>query len=664
MIQDMAEVSYEISLVTSEDEELNLSDVLTSLGWEDNEEEIAQELTAEFHNDSFRGAHLSDFAKLNCKIKVRAHTGNASPIVFDGEIRKWNVRRNGAGEQTLSITALEKTYDLQKSQHSFYVEQGQDTKKIVENILDGSGVSMGIWDIEDIQHGKMIFNGTTIAEAITSVIQDNARKTRKRVYLRYDPEANALDFVAHGSNKIIWNFEAGRNALSTDDCLDTLDLITAVKIVGKSDNEGRDVIEGTVVGKVEYGSVNMVRNRDQNTSLERAIQDAEELIQERGNPRRSLTVEAPDVPTLRKGDKIHLTVSTMDDYCYVKSIRHDAGSKKMTMEVETKSMYYERPKINTVTKRYKISGFNPVPGDSNQALVWNALRARGYTAEAAAAVLGNMDRETGGTFDPGIIQGGGAGPGRGLCQWESSAMGGSGRWEKLITWCSSQGYDPLTIDGQVAFMDYEMTADQGINGLMMHYTKVSGEEFKQLTDVKQATDVFLRGFEIAAPSGYASNITRSYNSAMEYYEKWKDFDKVPKGGIGSGSYIWPIDKGGGTISSSFGNRSNPFNGTTEFHLGIDISAPGGTPVVATDGGTVEGGVQDWSYGNCVVIDHGNGLKSRYAHLSGFNCVVGQGVGQGNVIGFVGSTGASTGNHLHFEIIVNGSVVNPMLYVSK
>ena len=129
------------------------------------------------------------------------------------------------------------------------------------------------------------------------------------------------------------------------------------------------------------------------------------------------------------------------------------------------------------------------------------------------------------------------------------------------------------------------------------------------------------------------------------------------GGSGSGpqsssGFIWPVS---GTLTSGFGPRGGGI------HEGIDIAAPGGTPVRAAAAGRVI--VAGWSggYGNLVVIDHGNGIATAYAHLSAIYASGGS-VSQGQSIGAVGSTGHSTGNHLHFEVRVNGSPVDPLGYL--
>ncbi len=115
--------------------------------------------------------------------------------------------------------------------------------------------------------------------------------------------------------------------------------------------------------------------------------------------------------------------------------------------------------------------------------------------------------------------------------------------------------------------------------------------------------------------------------------------------------------------SGFGIRKDPFTGGLKFHEGIDFSAQQGTPVVATADGIVEkAGMNKWGYGIQVVIDHGYGIKTRYAHLSGVSVKPGDTVRRGQVIGFVGSTGRSTGEHLHYEVIVNGEPVDPERYI--
>jgi murein DD-endopeptidase MepM/ murein hydrolase activator NlpD len=113
-----------------------------------------------------------------------------------------------------------------------------------------------------------------------------------------------------------------------------------------------------------------------------------------------------------------------------------------------------------------------------------------------------------------------------------------------------------------------------------------------------------------------------------------------------------------SISSGFGYRRDPFNGHAAMHSGLDFRAPYGAPIHAAADGTVSFVGTQSGYGNVVEVSHGNGMITRYAHMSRFVARVGQEVNAGEVIGRIGNTGRSTGPHLHFEVRINGRAVNP------
>jgi murein DD-endopeptidase MepM/ murein hydrolase activator NlpD len=123
--------------------------------------------------------------------------------------------------------------------------------------------------------------------------------------------------------------------------------------------------------------------------------------------------------------------------------------------------------------------------------------------------------------------------------------------------------------------------------------------------------------------------------------------------------IWPAH---GWLTDGFGGRSDPFTGQREFHSGLDISTEKGQPIYATANGTVQSAGWGNAYGNMVVLDHGFGLSTRYAHLSRFNVRQGDTVTRGDVIGFVGSTGRATGDHVHYEVLANGETLNPLRFL--
>lgn len=130
-------------------------------------------------------------------------------------------------------------------------------------------------------------------------------------------------------------------------------------------------------------------------------------------------------------------------------------------------------------------------------------------------------------------------------------------------------------------------------------------------------------------------------------------------GLAATPSIWPAD---GFISSTFGMRASPFTGKSEFHKGIDVINRPGTPVYAPARGTVTFAAMDGAYGNSVVLQHGGGLSTRYAHMQRFVLKEGQTVNRGDLIGYIGNSGRSTGPHLHYEVRLNGVNVNPMRYI--
>jgi murein DD-endopeptidase MepM/ murein hydrolase activator NlpD len=123
--------------------------------------------------------------------------------------------------------------------------------------------------------------------------------------------------------------------------------------------------------------------------------------------------------------------------------------------------------------------------------------------------------------------------------------------------------------------------------------------------------------------------------------------------------LWPVE---GQITGSFGERIDPFNGEGAFHCGVDISAVVGQPVIAPADGTVEFADFLGGYGRAVMVNHGHGITTRYGHLASFSVAAGQYIHRGDTIGYVGLSGRSTGPHLHYEVRINETPVNPYKYL--
>jgi murein DD-endopeptidase MepM/ murein hydrolase activator NlpD len=147
------------------------------------------------------------------------------------------------------------------------------------------------------------------------------------------------------------------------------------------------------------------------------------------------------------------------------------------------------------------------------------------------------------------------------------------------------------------------------------------------------------------------NYLRSSNlSRFEYARRWH---------LNTRPSNWPVD---GVLMSSYGQRSDPFSGEGAYHTGVDIVAPMGAPAHATADGIVVFADRSGGYGRLVVVDHGNGYETYYAHLSRFDVIPGQEIRQGETVGAVGASGRVTAPHLHYEVRVRKAPVNPYRYL--
>jgi murein DD-endopeptidase MepM/ murein hydrolase activator NlpD len=170
-------------------------------------------------------------------------------------------------------------------------------------------------------------------------------------------------------------------------------------------------------------------------------------------------------------------------------------------------------------------------------------------------------------------------------------------------------------------------------------------------------------FGMGGPLVKASFERGSYSTLepqfKDLYMSWTKLDLLQKAMLSIPAFLPTTNF---SFTSGFGYRYDPFNGGSALHSGVDMAGPVGTPIMASaDGVIVKAG---WAngYGNLVEIDHGRGLTTRYGHLSAINVSVGDRVTQGNQVGAMGSTGRSTGSHLHYEVRINGTAVNPMPFL--
>jgi murein DD-endopeptidase MepM/ murein hydrolase activator NlpD len=186
------------------------------------------------------------------------------------------------------------------------------------------------------------------------------------------------------------------------------------------------------------------------------------------------------------------------------------------------------------------------------------------------------------------------------------------------------------------------------------------------TNPAQANEVAAATTQIAGTVSAQSTTATGDREFTELFASWKSIDTT--GVVETAPQIAAVSIPTGmplhdaTLTSDFGMRTHPILGGRRNHKGVDLAQPTGTPVYATADGIVSRAEPFSSYGNYVQIEHGGELQTRFGHLSGFAVVAGEQVHKGQLIGYVGTTGRSTGPHLHYEVRVAGEAVDPRPYM--
>ena len=206
-------------------------------------------------------------------------------------------------------------------------------------------------------------------------------------------------------------------------------------------------------------------------------------------------------------------------------------------------------------------------------------------------------------------------------------------------------------DVQVASLGSLASEVSSLYGLKTDQTLVTASQ-EQLADAQVSSSLdqlyALKNSALsgATTTGISLGLTRNVTTA-----DWLRANSAPN--------LWPVE---GQITGSFGERTDPFNGEGAFHTGVDIAAAVGQAVMAPADGTVIFADFMGGYGRAVMVDHGHGISTRFGHLSNFAVTPGQHVRRGDVIGYVGLSGRSTGPHLHYEVRINDTPVNPYKYL--
>ena len=329
---DAYKTKYRLLVVGEDGSQYNIKEYASNLGWEENPKELAMRVTFSVKNDTPSNGRISDIAKPGCLVIITAECGSLSDEVARGYITRWQPTETNRKNE-FKVTAYDESYNLQKSEDALYYQKGMSTSSIVGDITGRWGIPLAGYDGPNIVHDKLIFTGKALSEILYDVMDDATKKSGVHALVRC--EKGKMRVIRWGKNNTVWAFESS-NSEQTSYEISTESMITRVNVIGEENDEGRTPVEATVEGQTRYGIRQKIYKRGTDETPEEALAAANEILDEHRDPEETMKIIAPDVPFIRKGDRIYCKVGYANGYYYVKGIRHDASNGKMTMDITKK----------------------------------------------------------------------------------------------------------------------------------------------------------------------------------------------------------------------------------------------------------------------------------------------------------------------------------------
>lgn len=324
---DIGKIKYRLVITTSEGKQIDTTPVITDMGWEEGESELATRLSF----SAYDGDNVSSISKLGCVASIIIEWGADSVEVARGSIVEWH-RKQGVQGITFDAVAYDELFNLQESQDNRYYSAGTGTKAAITSIFNDWGIPVERYDGPNVSHAKKIFKNDFLSDILLELLEDAAKKGGPKCIIR--ASKGKVSVIPKGSNSTVYQFDEDTNITLVSDKISTADMVTRVKVVGKEDSDERQPVEAILNGQIEYGIRQRIYTRANDDSLATAKSDAQDILDERGKPEKTITVSSPDVPFIRKGDRVHVKAGTLNGYFYVQAIRHNARERSMSMDLE------------------------------------------------------------------------------------------------------------------------------------------------------------------------------------------------------------------------------------------------------------------------------------------------------------------------------------------
>ena len=328
---DMRTVGYDAEMITETGTKYELNNVLISLQWEEQKNELAQRATITVANMAMNGTWLMAIIKINCIIRIFGKWNGTRALMFEGTIWDWQYR--SATQKELTIVAYDPLIRLQQSKDFKFFSAGLNTKDLIARICEEWNIPFVYNWKQSITHEKKVFNAVPISDMIIGVL-DEVRKKTGEGYVAYFRDGK-LQITDYGTNETVYKFDT-QNTTSTLNKMSMNDLVTRVKVIGKQNKEGRAPVDAVLDGDTRFGVLQEIVRRDTSKTLETAMAEARTIIKDRGKPEEIIQTTVPDVPAMRKGDLVEMAAGNLLGFFYVEGVAHNAAMKQMDLTLSRK----------------------------------------------------------------------------------------------------------------------------------------------------------------------------------------------------------------------------------------------------------------------------------------------------------------------------------------
>lgn len=327
---DLNKVRYAVVVVTKDGAQLDVTDVCSALGWSEGEKELSAKITLKLANAEYGDKTIAEIVQPFTPVIVYADMGAGSEEVIRGTVSKFELVESNK-DWYIQVECADEAQALRANQDDFYFTDGHSSSAILNEILNKWGVTTEI-QISDGTHAKKVYRKKYLSDMIADVLKDLKEKGGGVYFVR--AKEGVVQIIPRGTNETVYHFDLDDNLVRVKESFDVSKSVTRVQVVGKQKTEGKQRVESTVDGHTDWGTRQIIYTRGDKETLAEAETAAKKILDEQGGINRKVSIEAPDLPTMRKGDRIRVRSSVGEGFFFVKSIRHDAAARKMTLEVD------------------------------------------------------------------------------------------------------------------------------------------------------------------------------------------------------------------------------------------------------------------------------------------------------------------------------------------